>query len=176
MLYHSSKIINSALLDELWEHRQDKIKLEQSQMMYSGGDRSKTGEVVLDSRNTLVAKQIDYRLYPEICKDLQEGCNNIYDEDLRVNQFNYLVYLKGMYFKPHQDIPEDLLHYRKYTSITLMYKSQDYAGGNLGLHVDGKNIQPQLEVGETLVFPSTWLHWVDPVQSGRREVLVAWLH
>ena len=169
MLYHSKQTVNQILLDELWEHRNEVMQLTKAEIGQIGES---------DYRNTLVAREIAHPLYNEICEDIQKVAQQFYNQPkLTVNQFDYLVYLKGMYFKPHEDVDirfDD--HHRKYTTITMMYKSEDFSGGQLKIEIDGEEVAPMLNVGHTLMFPSEWTHWVEPVESGRREVLVAWLN
>lgn len=167
MLYHSDQVIGKMLLNELWRHRHEVVGLE------------KADTLAIDNyRNSLVVREIDHRLYSEICEDLQTAAKKFFNEpELSVNQFDYLIYLKGMYFKRHSDdVVVDGKQCRKYTSITMMYKSDDFKGGQLNIEINGEVVTPSIKKGQTIMFPSEYMHWVDPVESGRREVLVAWLH
>ena len=64
---------------------------------------------------------------------------------------------------------------RRLSTSTLISESTDFEGGELILFDDhGNEINPGLEVGETILFDSRRAHKVNPVTKGIREVLVAW--
>ena len=64
---------------------------------------------------------------------------------------------------------------RSDVSVTVFLGEPDcYEGGELILEGPGGESGYKLEAGAAIVYPSTSLHRVSPVASGRREVAVAW--
>ena len=151
-------------------------------------------------RSTKLKDYIKPKDYPDICEQLHTiveasgilkeviTYNGIIPSDLKVNEFNYLIYEVGDHFSRHRDYLEHLsrakgarangkiLHPQRYLSTsTLISESSDFEGGELILYDESDiEIDPKLEVGETVIFNSTIPHLVKPVTKGRREVLVAW--
>lgn len=150
-------------------------------------------------RSTKLKDYIKPINYPDICEQLHTiveasgilkqviTYNGIIPSDLKVNEFNYLIYEVGDHFSRHRDflIHESrvkgakgkILHPQRYLSTsTLISESSDFEGGELILYDDDSDIEidPKLEVGETVIFNSITPHQVKPVTKGRREVLVAW--
>jgi hypothetical protein len=149
-------------------------------------------------RSTKLKDYIKPRNYPDICEQLHTiveasgilntviTYNGIIQSDLKVNEFNYLIYEVGDHFSRHRDFLTSesrdkgkkgkILHPQRYLSTsTLISESSDFEGGELILFDDNDNeIDPKLEVGETIIFNSIVPHQVKPVTKGTREVLVAW--
>jgi Rps23 Pro-64 3,4-dihydroxylase Tpa1-like proline 4-hydroxylase len=159
-------------------------------------EQYKPDGVNLETRSTKLKQFVKPRDYPDICEQLHKiiGDSNFLDKmitvngvipsDLKVNEFNYLIYEKGDHFVRHRDIFHKSSRYklgnvmvpqRRLSTSTLISESTDFDGGELILYDDhGNEINPGLEVGETIVFDSRKAHKVNPVTKGTREVLVAW--
>jgi PKHD-type hydroxylase len=61
-------------------------------------------------------------------------------------------------------------------SFTVFLSEPDqYAGGELTIHHPGHSESFKLPAGHVIVYPSSMLHQVEPVQSGQRLVAVGWL-
>ena len=149
-------------------------------------------------RSTKLKDYIKPINYPDICEQLHTiveasgilkeviTYDGIIPSDLKVNEFNYLIYEVGDHFSRHRDYLTSesrkngakgkILHPQRYLSTsTLISESSDFEGGELILFDDNDNeIDPKLEVGETVIFNSITPHQVKPVTKGTREVLVAW--
>lgn len=165
-MYEVVKLFDDEVLEEfLYLYENDLLRVTPAKLYSSKGDI-----VSLDIRKTDVA-WINYKWYPEINEPLEEHVN----DGSRVNQYNYLIYNQGDYFLKHNDILPDLK--RKWTTVTLLDKSDDLVGGNLLLwsEEDGDPITIDLKVGETAIFRSHLLHEATEVIQGWRKVLVAWM-
>ena len=51
----------------------------------------------------------------------------------------------------------------------------DYEGGELMLEMSDGDHSYKLDEGSLILYPSTMLHWVQPVRSGTRNVVVGWI-
>jgi len=61
-------------------------------------------------------------------------------------------------------------------SFTLfLSRPEDYAGGELVLEQTDGEHEYKLAAGSLVLYPSTTLHRVEPVESGRRTVVVGWI-
>ena len=118
-------------------------------------------------RNSL-KYQVDYQLFPELCKTIEDFVN----DGTKVNQFDLLLYKEGHYYKKHKDVIEE--RKRTWTSITMIDK-KDLKGGEIVVYNKDKNII-DLDIGETIVFKSSLYHKAKKVLHGTRLVLVAWLN
>lgn len=85
-------------------------------------------------------------------------------------EMNFLEYTKGSLFTCHRD--KNSTNGRVFSTVTLLYKSDDLVGGDL--IIDNQTVN--LEVGQTVIFPSETLHEVTEVKRGKRNVLVCWIH
>lgn len=116
---------------------------------------------------------MSHRMFPEICERIEGHIK----EDVKVNQFDYLIYNVGDRYQKHNDVAvgdEDVN--RVYTTVTMLDKSDDLEGGNLVVYNDdGSVVTIDLEIGETAIFRSTLVHEATEVIQGTRKVLVAWL-
>lgn len=111
-------------------------------------------------------------LLPETVDEFYKFVN---DPNVTLQQFDLLIYEQGHRFKAHRDrMPAPWSRRRKWSTSTLLYESDDLVGGDLLFHKGGDTLNPKLEVGETILFPSDLIHEVTEVKSGRRISLVAW--
>lgn len=118
-----------------------------------------------------------HSMFPEACREIEAHVN----DGSQISQFDILIYNIGGKFTRHRDesrnIPET--RQRKWSTITLLDKSDDLIGGDLVVFDDkddkvGRVID--LKVGDTLIFDSkTVYHEVTEVIQGQRISLVAWL-
>lgn len=151
----------------------------------SGARPQKTGQVD-DAHRDTKRYNIEWNHFnPEVLKKFTDF---IGEDDLVANQTDYLEYGVGQFFKPHQDsnhhntIREDLTG-RVWSSSTLIKQTDDLEGGELliyGPHINNlkshlKPFRINLEVGETVFFPSNYWHEVTPVTKGVRTALVVWV-
>ena len=121
--------------------------------------------------------------YPDICEQLINILGyhrpKLPIEKFHVNEFNYLSYSEGGHFTTHHDVIDDK-YPRRYTTITLLNKSEDLEGGELIVwEGDPKHTEPspiELEVDDTVIFDSKLWHQLTPIIRGTRECLVAWIY
>lgn len=173
MHYRSKKILSDKLFNQLWEFRQQHDKAWHGALV--GNTKDNTQSVDEEVRKVHKHNFMTAEQFPEVCEVLADWGNKEYGYDnLIVKQFDYLLYLDGCHFRPHRD-DEPNGKNRLFTTITLMYKSPTLQGGELLFKVSGKEIKPDLEVGQTVIFPSSWLHQCTEIIKGRREILAAWL-
>lgn len=90
------------------------------------------------------------------------------------NQAEFLIYPAGGHYSAHVDTfmthGEDC---RKLTVLTFL--NDDFKGGKFYIHNGlGKYYPPQSK-GTVLVFPSFFLHGVEPVEEGTRYSAVCWM-
>lgn len=110
----------------------------------------------------------------------------INEEGVVANQTDYLEYGEGQFFEVHQDTrgkvsPEEVSG-RVWSSSTLIDQTDDLEGGELLLYgpvmgnvKQNRPMRINLEIGETVFFPSYYFHEVTPVTKGLRTALVVWL-
>ena len=102
-----------------------------------------------------------------------------------LEDLNYVVYIgddNGKYIQ-HRDT--SLFGYRKYdrkiSGIMMLSEPEEYSGGELLIDVQGgapkeKWIDVKLKKGDVVFFDSNFIHCVEPVTSGNRQVIVFWAH
>jgi predicted 2-oxoglutarate/Fe(II)-dependent dioxygenase YbiX len=130
-----------------------------------------------------ISKSLRPSEFLDLNRILENYCNKLDNKHipstLIVKELEYLKYKIAGHFKPHIDVipTENKNKIRRFTSITLLSKTNDLEGGDLIVFDKDENaINTMLEVGETILFYSTTLHQVTPITKGGREVLVAWIY
>lgn len=94
------------------------------------------------------------------------------------NQCEYLRYDKDGHFSSHIDTcfvntPLETKEMRKLTIIAFL--NDDYKGGRLWISTGEQKLYPDTSVGNVIIFPSFFLHGVEPVTEGIRRSVVTWL-
>jgi len=88
-------------------------------------------------------------------------------------------YLPGMAFGEHVDNAiriDGEVPLRADVSATLMISSSEkYAGGDLLIEDTYGTQRIRLQAGSTVLYPSSSLHRVEPITSGKRDVIVFWV-
>jgi len=130
-----------------------------------------------------ISKNVDPKFYPDLNKLLTTFCSSLHNKHipstLILKEMEYLKYGIGGRFKTHHyviksEIPKQI---RRFSTITLLSKSDDLEGGELIIFDKYNNeLKTELEIGETVVFYSSTLHKVTPITKGGREVLVGWIY
>ena len=149
---------------------EDLLSYSETARMYKTGVVTDGESVYNPDYRSTTAVRIDPKLFPEVCESIE----TYIDDDTVVNQFDFLIYNVGDYFKRHRDtfVEEHLRDYRVWTAITMLDKSDDLRGGSL--LVDKSN-PIHLEIGDTIIFHSDLEHEAQEVIQGYRKVLVSWL-
>lgn len=120
--------------------------------------------------------------FPDFNKPVEDLCaefdTNQVADNLQVRELEYLRYGLSDHFQKHQDVgfKTKKKSPRRYTSITMLSKTDDMVGGQLSVFEEDKEHVVDLQVGETVVFYSSTWHQVTAVTKGGREVLVAWVY
>ena len=143
------------------------------------GVGNKNGESVVDSsiRNVNHYHMTAYRGIGATLSGMGlDGNNNAWKFDItHSDQCDYLKYDKNGHYKEHIDTffnPSDK-ECRKLT--VLAFLNDDFEGGKFFIKIGHEKIYPPQEPGTVLVFPSFFLHGVEPVLSGVRRTIVTWL-
>jgi PKHD-type hydroxylase len=91
------------------------------------------------------------------------------------------AYSGGEYFGKHVDnavrlLPEGGRHLRTDVSATLfLAEPESYDGGELVIEDTYGEHRVKLKAGDMVVYPSTSLHWVEPVTRGERVACFMWM-
>ena len=117
------------------------------------------------------SKKMDKIYFNKIQKIVKENFNLIlkYRETYKIG--TYYGDEKG-YYIPHTDTQGGMQH-RKISVVICLSKIDDYEGGIfkfINLKKDFK-----FDVGDTIIFDSNMLHGVEPVTSGKRQVLISFM-
>lgn len=117
------------------------------------------------------SKEIDKIYFNKIQKIVKENFNLIllYRETYKLG--TYYGDEKGFYI-PHTDT-QGIMQHRKISIIICLSKINDYDGGILKFINLKKDFK--LDVGDTIIFDSNILHGVQPVTSGKRQVLISFM-
>lgn len=94
------------------------------------------------------------------------------------NQCEYLRYDKNGHFNSHvdtffADVSHRAADMRKLTVI--LFLNDDYEGGKLYLQIGSERLYPDTSPGNVIIFPSFFLHGVEPIISGIRRSVVTWM-
>ena len=92
------------------------------------------------------------------------------------NQAEFLKYGINGKYEAHVDtsiIPHPELPCRKLTA--LLFLNENFEGGKFYLSCEHEKIYPPQKTGNVLIFPSFFLHGVEPVTKGTRYSVVTWL-
>jgi len=95
------------------------------------------------------------------------------------DSLQYLFYDgKGAGYKWHSDIGAEPTEtgIRKLSLVLGLSDINEYEGGELQIILDGRTDMEtiKLGLGECVIFPSSTIHRVRPLKSGRRETIVGW--
>jgi predicted 2-oxoglutarate/Fe(II)-dependent dioxygenase YbiX len=136
----------------------------------------------LNIRNS-ISKNLNPKEFLDLNRLLENFCqkfdNKHISSTLMVKELEYLKYGISGHFRPHNDVlsNKNPKRIRRFTTVTLLSKTDDLEGGNLMVFDKNENaINTMLEVGETILFYSSTTHQVTPIIKGGREALVAWIY
>ncbi|MBL4906181.1 MAG: 2OG-Fe(II) oxygenase [Sneathiella sp.] len=76
----------------------------------------------------------------------------------------------------HVDLGQAATASRKLGFSLQLTNGDQYEGGDLGFHRLKKNRGELTGKGTLIVFPAFWLHRVAPMTTGKRKVVVGWIH
>ena len=127
---------------------------------------------IYSNRRTSTQWKIQVSMWTEINTKIE----SIVNDGTKVNQLDFLHYGVGGRFKKHKDVNPNLKRFRTWSSSTLINKSNDVTGGELILYEGDNKKVIDLQVGETVLFPSFMTHEVSEVIIGERMSLVGWLN
>jgi predicted 2-oxoglutarate/Fe(II)-dependent dioxygenase YbiX len=175
-LFVKDKIIPDYLFEDILYDLQ---QISEYKSIVSNGKNSNIDEKIRNS----ISKNLKPSEFLDLNKLLENYCqefnSNHIPSTLMVKELEYLKYGISGHFRPHDDVlpNEKQNRIRRFTTVTLLSKTDDLEGGNLMVFDENKNaINTNLEVGETVLFYSSTTHQVTPITKGGREVLVAWIY
>ena len=175
-LFIKDKIIPDYLFEDILYDLQNKNEYKSS---VSDGENSSIDEKIRNS----ISKNLKPSEFLDLNHLLENYCQKLdkvhIPSSLMVKELEYLKYGISGHFKPHDDIlaNKNPKRIRRFTTVTLLSKTDDLEGGNLMIFdKNGNAINTMLEVGETILFYSSTTHQVTPIIKGDREVLVAWIY
>ena len=128
----------------------------------------------------------DYRTcYEHTFENHEELSNLVLDKLKKFNikslpsELSVVRYEPGQYFKPHID--RGIGHEYRYRTVSIQLSDKsDYNGGDLIVYL--KNLEGMMygecasrEVGNVIIFDSSFKHEVEELLSGTRYVLIFWL-
>lgn len=130
-----------------------------------------------------ISKNLDPKDFLDLNKLLENYCHDFDNKHiastLKVKELEHLKYGIAGVFEKHHDVNSSKKQneIRRFTTVTLLSKTDDLEGGDLIVFDDNKNaINTEMEVGETVLFYSSTIHQVTRITKGSREVLVAWIY
>ncbi|AOY82641.1 MAG: 2OG-Fe(II) oxygenase [Moorea sp. SIO1G6] len=85
-----------------------------------------------------------------------------------------LRYGIGGHYKEHTDVNKGVIGGRRISIVVQLSPPEDYEGGSLIFRKAGQ--VASTEQGSATLFPSSWIHQVQPVTRGTRFALVAWIN
>jgi len=93
-----------------------------------------------------------------------------------IGDIQYLEYKKGDYYNWHSDISDGIASTRKISISWLL--NNDFTGGELVFQHGGDEFVAHSGMGKTnlIGFTSFYTHKVNPIKSGVRKCIVAWVH
>ena len=107
--------------------------------------------------------------------------NNLYEFDLQewATPIQFTSYSEpGHHYDWHVDSAQSDLNkdfIRKLSISLCLTPKEEYEGGEFCIRIDGKEFEFKLDVGEAILFPADTWHKVNPLKSGKRTALVAWM-
>jgi len=126
-------------------------------------------------------------IYEKISRIINDVNTKIFSFDLTwfepLQMLRYESEEKSCY-RIHADAPYDVNHIialRKLSLILQLSNDDDYCGGDVKIHLNTMHPEPTHHVmpkkrGTIILFPSTMLHEVTPITSGKRISLVTWVY
>lgn len=177
-MFIKKQILNDVLLDDIRYELTDK-----DEMPAAIGSSDEAGKIsVKPEVRSAILIPLDHTQYPDFNKAVEDLCAEFdpkqFSENLEVREMEYLRYGLSDHFRKHQDVGTKTTKKqpRRFTSITMLSKTDDMVGGQLSVFEEDKEHVIDLQVGETVVFFSSTWHQVTAVTKGGREVLVAWVY
>jgi len=134
------------------------------------------GQIDLNVRNV---QRVIIPIYKELGAQLAaaglSANNQAWKFDItHANQAEFLIYSSGGHYSAHIDtfmaVNEEC---RKLT--VLAFLNDDFKGGKFYIHNGCGKYYPPQSKGTVLVFPSFFLHGVEPVEEGTRYSAVCWM-
>jgi len=92
-----------------------------------------------------------------------------------LQSFQFTEYRVGEFYEWHTDSSEKNPKLSNRFYSTVIQLNDGYAGGELQLNIDGKEITLEPGLGTLYMFPSYTLHQVKPITNGVRYSLVNWV-
>ena len=99
--------------------------------------------------------------------------NNVWETSIQFAKYEG----KGDHFCWHRDTYDDIDCDRKISVVYCLSKKSDYTGGEFEIKKeDGSVYKIKFDLGDFIVFPSTTLHRVKALRTGKRMTMVGWIN
>lgn len=99
--------------------------------------------------------------------------NNTWETSIQFTKYEG----KGDHFCWHQDTYDDADYDRKISVVYCLSKKSDYTGGEFEIKKeDGSVYKTKFDLGDFIVFPSTTMHRVKALRTGKRMTMVGWIN
>jgi len=199
----SNKLIQDYGCSYAWAYCDDTFSEDELQILNSetyAKNLIKAEVLRTEENNGIIKEFSDYRtsltsfisasvehlwLFEKLNAVIESINNNIFRYDLAgFDNIQYTKYPKDGYYNKHTDyIYGQILNSEQIHCIPLVRKlslsvmlNDDYEGGDLVLHYDGRSGVPmEKKRGRIIFFASDIVHEVTPVTSGERNSLVIWV-
>ena len=173
------KLLPKEYIEEVYEDSLELVEMKERGVEFEDENGLTVSKVKPESRISKQNMSIQYPYYPHINKLFVEAIKEHMGDERphEIKEYNYLHYGVGGHFKRHGDFFEypDVYLTRRWAFITPIHYSDDLTGGTLTLwESDDIKHDVKLKIGETLIFHPALHHQVNPVITGKREVLASW--
>jgi PKHD-type hydroxylase len=91
----------------------------------------------------------------------------------KLDDFQFTEYEASGHFDWHVDSTNDVYPDRYYSAIVLL--NDEYSGGDLEIIESNQKTIIEKNIGNLILFPSSYRHRVSPVLTGKRYSLVNWV-
>lgn len=184
MLFTKKRLFSDALLDDLRYDLSNEVA-KPATIIDKRNGADKPGLIDPKARSCMRISLYPEE-YPDYCTEILNAVEEFSPKHpaskLKVKEMEHLDYGISDHFAAHQDAHPGDKHpprfTRRFTSITMLSKTDDMEGGELIVldGWDGDEHPVNLQPGETVVFFSTMWHKVTPLTKGGREIIIAWVY
>ena len=171
MLYFAHKLLNEAKYKDL----RKKLLISND---WTDGIHSTVGNRTDLKRNLELAFGDDYKDFSGEVIEILKKDQSFQSFAMPAKIFSLIFTRtgKGMYYRPHIDMPYIFNEGRRDLSFTIFLNPpNEYKGGELILNITPEKKSIKLQAGEMIVYPTRYLHEVKEVTEGERMVCVGWI-
>lgn len=166
------KIYENVFDDEFIEHFFSKLDTSQ----YRDGTVGRTGNLNVKQKkrkdlyitNQSLLSELDEMVYSKVYTDIKDNFSDIkYRERWKVGKY---IGTDECFYNLHRDNSDETV-YRNTSMVIALSDPDDYEGGEFC--IDSLNFKQKFKKGSCMVFKSSLYHYVKPITSGERYVLIS---